>query len=153
MLKSLKALFDTASVDTRAIPGLERRQLQVAVAQLLLEAGRADYEKSDDEFSAAKTALVEIFGLDLRESAALLEQGREKARQLTSLHAPLTVIKREFSIENRIHLVEHLWRIVFADGQLHFYEDHYVRKIAHLLYIPNTQTMLARNRAKLPASH
>ena len=28
------------------------------------------------------------------------------------------------------------------------YEDHYVRKIAHLLYVPNTQSMLARNRAR-----
>ncbi len=148
MLKSLKALFDTASVESRAIPGFERRQLQVAVAQLLLEAGRADYEKSADEMSVAKTALVELFDMDVRESAALLEQSREKAQQLTSLHAPLAVIKREFSIENRILLVEHLWRIAFADGQLHFYEDHYVRKIAHLLHIPNTQTMLARNRAK-----
>jgi len=26
--------------------------------------------------------------------------------------------------------------------------DHYVRKVAHLLYVPNTQTMLARNRAR-----
>lgn len=148
MLKSLKALFDTVSVQSRTIPGFERRQLQVAVAQLLLEAGRADYENSGDELTVATTTLAELFGLDVRESVALLEQSREKAKQLTSLHAPLAVVKREFSMENRILLIEHLWRIAFADGQLHFYEDHYVRKIAHLLHIPNTQTMLARNRAR-----
>jgi len=45
-------------------------------------------------------------------------------------------------------LVEHLWRISFVDGELSLYEDHYVRKIAHLLYVPNTQSMLARNRAR-----
>jgi uncharacterized tellurite resistance protein B-like protein len=35
-----------------------------------------------------------------------------------------------------------------ADGRLDYYEDHYVRKIAHLLYVPNTDSMLARNRAR-----
>ena len=49
----------------------------------------------------------------------------------------------------RIRLIEHLWRISFADAQLNLYEDHYVRKIAHLLHVPNTDSMLARNRAKV----
>lgn len=48
----------------------------------------------------------------------------------------------------RVRLVEHLWRVTFADGRLDYYEDHYVRKIAHLLYVPNTDSMLARNRAR-----
>ena len=72
-----------------------------------------------------------------------------RAQKLTSFYASLTVIKREFSLEDRILLFEYLWRITFADGQLNLYEDHYVRKIAHLLHAPNTQSMLARNRARL----
>lgn len=45
-------------------------------------------------------------------------------------------------------LVEHLWRVAFADSELDPYEDHFVRKIAHLLYVPNTDAMLARQRAR-----
>lgn len=131
------------------MPAYERRQLQLAVAVLLHEARRADYgERSDEESARAETALVEIFGLERGESAALLEDGRERAEQLTSLYAPLSVIKREFSLPERICLVEHLWRVAFADAKLDPYEDHYVRKVAHLLYVPNTQSMLARNRAR-----
>jgi uncharacterized tellurite resistance protein B-like protein len=59
----------------------------------------------------------------------------------------VSIVKREFPLPERIRLVEHLWRS-FADGQLNLHEDHYVRKIAHLLYVPNTQSMLARNRAR-----
>jgi uncharacterized tellurite resistance protein B-like protein len=57
-------------------------------------------------------------------------------------------VKREFVLEKRIGLVEHLWRVAFAEGGLDPYEDHTVRKIAHLLYVPKTQSMLARNRAR-----
>ena len=148
MLKALKRLFDTAPADTRAVPAQERRQLQLAVAVLLHEARRADYSEGDEESDPAQRALVEIFGVEASEAVELLAQGRERAQQLTSFYAPVSVVKREFSMPERIQLVEHLWRITFADGRLDLYEDHYVRKIAHLLYVPNTQSMLARNRAR-----
>jgi uncharacterized tellurite resistance protein B-like protein len=147
MLKAIRRALGAQS-DVRSAPAHERRQLHVAVAVLLHEARRADYGESQQESEAASAALADLFGLEPHESAALLEEGRAKAGQNTSFYAPLTVIKREFSLEERIRLVEHLWRVTFAEGGLDPYEDHYVRKIAHLLYVPNTQSMLARNRAK-----
>lgn len=148
MLRALKRVFDAAQGATPALPRHERGQLQLAVAVLVHEAGRADYAEGSEESLTAELALVDIFGLQRRESAALLEQGRAKAQQLTSFYAPISVIKRDFSLPERIRLVEHLWRIAFADGRLNLYEDHYVRKIAHLLYVPNTESMMARNRAR-----
>ncbi|HUG78293.1 MAG TPA: TerB family tellurite resistance protein [Burkholderiales bacterium] len=151
MLKALKRAFATAQSD-HALPGHERRQLHLAVAVLLHEAGRADYVESDAESAAAHHALTEILSLDPKHAAELLTHAREKAQQLTSFYAPVSVIKREFSLDERTLLVEHLWRIAFAEGGLDQYEDHYVRKIAHLLYVPNTQCMLARNRARAKVS-
>jgi uncharacterized tellurite resistance protein B-like protein len=148
VLKAIRRLFETAPAETHAVPAHERRQLQLAVAVLLHEARRADYAEGEEESGPAQRALTGIFALQPREAAELLAQGREKAQQLTSLYAPVSVVKREFSMPERIQLIEHLWRITFADGRLDLYEDHYVRKIAHLLYVPNTQSMLARNRAR-----
>lgn len=128
---------------------LEAHSLQVAVAVLVHEARRADHDEAHlGESDAGVAALRHLFGLDLAGAAALLAEGRDKAQHLTSFYAPVTVIKRDYSMEQRIRLVEHLWRVSFADGLLNPYEDHYVRKIAHLLYVPNTDAMLARNRAR-----
>ena len=146
MLKQLKNLFDAPAPS--AVPGFERRHLQVAVAALLHEARRADYHQGDDEYAVALAALADLFKLEREACVAILEEGRARAEQLTSFYAPVTVIKRDFSLEQRIRLIEHLWRIAYANGKLDPYEDHYVRKIAHLLYVPNTQSMLARNRAR-----
>ncbi len=148
MLRALKKLLDKGGGEPRQMPEFERRPLRVAVAALLHEARRADYIEGDEEDAAAQRALAELFGLDARACTALLEEGRARAQQLTSFYAPVTVIKREFSLDDRVRLVEHLWRVAYADGGLDPYEDHYVRKIAHLLYVPNTQSMLARNRAR-----
>ena len=123
-------------------------EMQLAVAVLLHEARRADYAEGGEESQAGVQALMDIFRLERSAAVELLAHGREKAQQLTSFYAPVSTVKREYGQEERIRLVEHLWRVAFADGQLNLYEDHYVRKIAHLLYVPNTQSMLARNRAR-----
>jgi uncharacterized tellurite resistance protein B-like protein len=149
VLKALKRALGTALDDPHPIPPQERRQLHLAVAVLLHEARRADYDEGHErESNAAIAGLRELFTLEHAEAADLLAEGREKAQHLNSFYAPVTVIKREFELPDRIRLVEHLWRVSFADGSLDYYEDHYVRKIAHLLYVPNTDSMLARNRAR-----
>jgi uncharacterized tellurite resistance protein B-like protein len=149
MFRQLQNLF--APPQGRAVPGFERRHLQIAVAALLHEASRADYHQGDDECAVARAALADLFALGVDDCAAVLEEGRARAGQLSSFYAPVSIIKRDFSLGERIRLVEHLWRVTFANGQLNPYEDHYVRKIAHLLHVPNTQTMLARNRARSAA--
>jgi uncharacterized tellurite resistance protein B-like protein len=149
MLKVLKRALGVTRDESHPIPPRERRQLELAVAVLLHEARRADYQEGDvKESDAGAAALRDLFGLEPAQATELLAEGREKAQHLTSFYAPVTVIKREYSLQERIRLVEHLWRVSFADGLLNPYEDHYVRKIAHLLYIPNTDNMMARNRAR-----
>lgn len=148
MLKAIKRALTGAQEDVGPAAAHERRQLHLAVAVLLHEARRADSAEGSAESTEAQAALAELFGLEPEECRVLMEEGRARAGQLTSFYAPVSVVKREFSLEERIRLVEHLWRVTFAEGGLDPYEDHYVRKIAHLLYVPNTQSMLARNRAR-----
>jgi len=151
MINALRKLFDESDGTAgRAIPERERHHLQVAVASLLHEASRVDLEERREEHLAAERALQDLFGLSAADCAAVLEEGRGKARQLVSYFAPVSVIKRDFALAERVRFIEHLWRIAYADGRLDQYEDHFVRKIAHLLYVPNTQCMLARNRARPP---
>src|SRR5688500_16284847 len=110
LLKAIKRVLGSAREDARAVPAYERRQLQLAVAVLVHEARRADYAEDGEESAVAERALEEIFGLARVDAAVLLVEGRAKAEQLTSLYAPLSVVKREFSIVERIRLIEHLWR-------------------------------------------
>ena len=149
MFHALRKLFDeTESAAAQAGPERDRRSLQIAVASLLHEAARVDLKDVPAEHAAAQRALCSLFGLSSADANALLDEGRERAKRLTSYYAPVSAIKRAFDLSQRVLLIEHLWRIAYADGQLNPYEDHFVRKVAHLLYVPNTQCILARNRAR-----
>jgi uncharacterized tellurite resistance protein B-like protein len=146
MFNTLKKVFDEAFSEN--LTPAEARHVEAAVASLLHESLRVDLEHNDTERDAARSALAHLFGLSDADAEGLLSQGREQASVLTSYYAPVATIKQDFPLERRVALIEHLWRIVYADGELHRDEEHYVRKIAHLLYVPNTQVMLARSRAR-----
>jgi uncharacterized tellurite resistance protein B-like protein len=147
MLKALKSLFDDTGPERKA-HGAERRHLHLAVASLLHEATRVDLSEHEKERAVAEQALAVLFGLEPKECAVLLAEGREKAKHLTSYFGPIAVIKRDFAQPERVRLIEQLWRVAYADGGLDQYEDHFVRKIGHLLYVTNTDILLARNCAR-----
>ena len=145
MLRVFKRIFEGSEATTPH--GYELRHLELAVASLLHESTRVDLTELPEEYAAARRALADLFAISGSETVALLEEGAKRARQLTSYNGPVSTIKRDFDLPRRIALIEHLWRIAYADGKLDPHEDHYVRKIAHLLYVPNTECMLARGRA------
>ncbi len=144
MLKSLKALFSTPG----AAGDSPRRRLEQNVAALVYEITRMDFDVKPEEVPAAHAALIDLLGVAEIEAHALLAWAGEPANRLTTYHYAVSDINRALSQEDRLRLVEHLWRIAHADDDLHMYEDHLVRKIADLLYVPHVQSMLARQRVR-----
>jgi uncharacterized tellurite resistance protein B-like protein len=146
MLKTLSRFFQQFESTPHSRGEVD--ELRLSVACLVQEARRVDLEHDAREHPAAIDALEQMFAFDHGAAEALLERARERTQHLTSYYPVVSAIKRDLSLEERILLIEVLWRVAYADGVLHGHEDHFVRKIAHLLYVPNTQVMLARSRAR-----
>ena len=147
MLIALKNLFAELAGGDAAISAIsEQHKLRTAVAGLLHEMMRVDSKQTAQEAQTAIAGLVGMFGLPDLEAKALLDEAA--AQRLTSYFDPASTIKRLLSLEQRCVLVENLWRVAFADNELDVYEDQFVRKIADLIYVPNTECMLARGRAR-----
>lgn len=49
-------------------------------------------------------------------------------------------------MEQKIQLIESLWKIAFIDGELDVHEEYLVRKISELLYVPHSDFILIKNR-------
>ena len=147
MLTALKNLFAELSGGDAAVSALpEQHKLRLAVAGLLHEMMRVDSKQDAQETQTAVDGLVGMFGLPDLDAKALLDEAG--SQRLTSYFDPASTIKRLLSLDQRCILVENLWRVAFADTELDVYEDQFVRKIADLIYVPNTQCMLARQRAR-----
>jgi uncharacterized tellurite resistance protein B-like protein len=139
MLKALKALFDSKVRDNHSTHGL-----QLAAAALLIELGKADYQTGDAEQNAVIDAIRRHSGLDESELDALITDAQRSSAQSTSLFEFTSLINRHYSVEEKYALVVELWRIAAADGEIHKYEDHLIRKIADLIYVPHSEFIRAK---------
>lgn len=128
-----------------AAPALRVEQ---AVAAMLHEMARMDYEVRTEDLEVARAALSDLFGVSAAQADDLLAEAKANAVRLTSYHEPISAINAAFDAGMKIRLVEHLWSVAHADEDLHTHEDHLVRKLSDLLYIPHVQMMLARQRVR-----
>ena len=127
-------------------PAKDRQDLRLSVAVLMVEAAR-----QDDTFDAAERAgiqnlLARKFSLSPDECSVLLAAAETRASQMVQMHGHTSAVFEQMSYEDRVHLVEMLWEVVYADGQLHDYEASLLRRVAGLLYVSDRDSGDARLR-------
>jgi uncharacterized tellurite resistance protein B-like protein len=103
---------------------------------------------TDEERETVRRAVQDKFDLGPEETAELLRLAEEEARDATDYYQFTSLINQHFTPEQRVRLIEHLWRVAYADGDLHVYEEHLVRKIADLIHVPHKAFIAAKLRAK-----
>jgi uncharacterized tellurite resistance protein B-like protein len=128
----------------RAARSFEERQL--AAAALMVEAATLD-----DSFEAAERARIAAlvqrhFGFSRAEADELVAEAERAASASVELHGFTRAIKDGFDQAERIELIEMLWEVAYADGQLHDYEASLLRRIAGLLYVGDRESGEARKR-------
>jgi len=149
MLQTLKDLFD-ALVPHAGAPddAAAQHNLQLATAVLLVEVMRADREIDPEERGTILAAIRARFALSAEQGAALLELAGQTSRQATDYFAFTTRINESYPMEQKIAIVELMWRVAYADGRLSAHENHLMRKIGDLLYIPHGAYVAAKLRAR-----
>ena len=118
----------------------------LAVAVLLVEAGLMHGDFSADERAMTAHLLARRFALSADEADELISRAETRARS-TAQYFPFThSLNSNMSIEDKIEVVEMLWRIAYADGNLDAFEDQLIRQVSGLLHVPDRDRMLARKR-------
>lgn len=149
MLNAIRRFFDqNIATGTDAPP--DEHRLQVATAALLAEVMRLD-DQAEPERRAVLKAVQQRFGLSDDEAHALVDLAEAEAREAVDYYQFTSLINREFSAAQKVHVVELLWQVVYADATLSAHEHHVMRKIADLLYIPHGDYIAAKLRAKAAA--
>jgi len=149
MLKTLKDLFNAVlPPQTGGTRAPTEHTLELATAVLLVEVMRASAEIGVAERHAVLAALRDKFSLSTDESDRLLELADRTARQATDFFGFTTRINESFSMEQKLRMVEHMWRVAYADGSLSAHENHVMWKVSDLLYIPHGAYVSAKMRAR-----
>ncbi len=136
MLSSIQRFFETR-LHAAGQPADHEHALRLAAAALLVEMTRADFTVEQSEREAVLEALRRTFPLQERELTELVALAESEASNTVSLFPFTDLINRHYGPEEKRTLIRMLWRVAAADGHLDKYEDHLVRKVAELLYVPH----------------
>ncbi len=124
------------------------KDLHIAAALLLVEIGQADNEWQKSEIETIVSRLARLFDLDHQAAEALFEEARQHDADHVSLHPTLKIINERFTPEQKQQVITDCWRVAFADGVLDHYEEHQIRRIADLLYLPHSRFIQAKLKAQ-----
>jgi uncharacterized tellurite resistance protein B-like protein len=147
VLAKLKALFD-GGLARDSSPAAREHALRIATALLLIEVARADYDDAFAEQESMLASLQQFFALDDSAAALLLEEARGEADRAVELQQFTRLLHAQLSVAEKQRVIEMLWQVALADRRLDKHEDHLVRRIAELLYVPHSDLIRIRNRVR-----
>jgi uncharacterized tellurite resistance protein B-like protein len=147
MLDAIRDFFEK-HIDAPAAQGDDTHAIELATAALLVEVVRLGGEIKPVEHEVVLRAVRGKFGLTAIEAEALVRLAEEQSREATDHYQFTSLINKRFSQAQKQQVVELMWQVAYADSELSPYEQHVIRKIADLLYVPHRAYIAAKLRAR-----
>lgn len=116
----------------------------VAVCALFVEMARIDETFSPMEMETILSILKEKYGLSSEHAEALMAEAQKELDDSVDLWQFSHLINENYSEEEKIEILETLWRIVFIDGKMDRYEHYLMKKLKNLLRLSHDQLIDAK---------
>ncbi len=118
----------------------------LATCVVLLEAARIDDAFSDEERRHILDVVRVRFELDEEEAEELLREATDARKESTDLWRFTRAINEAYTPDEKIRIIEEVWRIFYSDGTLDRHEDHLAHKLRALLNLNHPQLIQAKVR-------
>jgi uncharacterized tellurite resistance protein B-like protein len=143
MINRIKQLFTAGG---GAESGRPEDELRLAAAALLVEAASMDGDFDDQERHTIAGLLHRRFDLNEDETATLIAEAEDAVDASGQLYAFTRIVKDRYDAEERIGMIEMLWEVAFADGNVDHFESNLIRRIGGLIYVSDRDRGEAKKR-------
>lgn len=147
MFKSVTDFLEQYLVSGSEEPSRKEHNLELCAAALMMEIALADSGVDADERQVIESSIKHHFHLNDEEVGGLLDVAKREVDHSTSLHEFTRVVNDTLSREEKVTIIELLWKVASADMVIDKYEEYYIRKIADLLYVSHSDYIKAKHKA------
>ena len=145
MLNSIKNYFNRYLLtDDVSSAESSEHALQVATAVLLIEIIHADNEIKPVEKAETIRVIRETFELTEKEANELIDLAEKQGQEATDYFQFTRLINQNYSQQQKLQIIEGLWKVALSDDQLDSFEEYTIRKIADLLHLSHNQFIAAK---------
>jgi uncharacterized tellurite resistance protein B-like protein len=149
MLDIVKQLFGKFT-EGEAGDQKQDHDILVAVCALLVEMARIDETFAPEEMQAILAILQDQYGLSREHAAAVVTEAEEGLAESVDLWQFANLINENYTIDQKIELIEMLWRIVYVDAKMDKYEHYLMDKLAKILRLTQEQLIAAKLKVLHP---
>jgi len=122
--------------------------IRIAICALFLEMSNIDGEFSKTERENIISIMKKHYDLSDEYVVALLEASHEELKGSIDLWQFTNLINQNYSMEEKVRIIEAIWRVAYTDGKLDKHEDYLVHKLAKLLRLSHKQLIEAKVKVK-----
>jgi len=119
---------------------------RLAAAALLIHVISLDGEPTEIERRKLHGLLESNFGLDPGTADQLIASATRVEGEAVDLYHFTSVILRSVNEEGRLRIVEMMWEVAYADGQISEFEDNVVWRAADLLGVSSRDRIELKHR-------
>ena len=142
MFDKLKTFFD----EKTEIPELKFDSDKIAVVALLISTAKYDGIFDDSEKLEIQKLIENYFSLSSQDTDDLLEAAEEIENQANDLQQFTRSLNEVLNEEEKLAIMELVWKIVMADGIIDNYEENLVRRLSGLLYLQDKDIGNIKNK-------
>lgn len=146
MLSAIKNFFEMNFAPAGGNEQAQQRQLQIATAALLIEMMMQDGQVHETEKRTVMAALKKRFNLTDGDTNQLFQLAERERRDATDYHEFTSLIANHFTQPQKIQIIDALWSVAYADGELNKFEEHMVRRIADLIHVSHRDFLQTKLR-------
>ena len=147
LLKKMLVDKDTTKPEEEEI-----KDAHIALCVLLLEAAHVDGECSIDEMNHVVATLTERCGADQAEIDQLIDRAYQKRKDAIDLFSFTRYLNNNCTKDEKLGVMESVWRVIHVDGRLESHEDHFAHKLGNLLRLSHKELIEAKIKAREPLS-
>tara|TARA_A100001015_G_scaffold286523_1_gene355328 strand:- start:1582 stop:2013 length:432 start_codon:yes stop_codon:yes gene_type:complete len=123
-------------------------EIELTAAVLAYEIARSDGEISNDELSLLMQEIEKISQKVGKDATEILNIVEMYSKDSVSFHDFIEDINKSYSKDEKISLLDFLWKTAYADGKLDVDEERLVRRVADLIKIKDIEVLKLKNNAK-----
>ncbi len=145
MLDIVKRFFSkTAPQTSKNVDQVSEHDVRVAACALFVEMARIDEEFTEAEMDTILNIVQERYGLSREHADALVAEADKELDKSVDLWQFARLINENYSPDEKIEIIEILWRMVFVDGKMDRYEHYLMSKLKNLLRLSHDQLIAAK---------
>lgn len=137
MLSKISAFFQ--SINNGTIDSSTEITIEISCTVLLCEVMLADGVHDESEKLKLQKLISAQFKLTEEEVEDTIKQALALCENATDFYQFTSKINATYSLAQRIKMLELLWSVAYADGDIASIEEHVIRKIADLLHLRHSE--------------